>query len=144
MARASPEIKAAAEADLLAGEQPAVVAAKYGLKPEQVRDWKRNLKNRQGHPTDIPTAPTPYPTARRPTLEAQQQHIGAIVLDLLRAKLEASAAIAYHATHNRAWLEKQSAAELATLGQWLDSTALAIGDRLAGAAPADADAEERD
>lgn len=137
--KVSPEIKAAALADLLAGEQPATVDERYRLKPGTARDWKRNLKDRDQLPTLHPTEnPTPHPTLRRPTVEAQQRQIGEIVLDLLRAKLEASRALAEIA-QDAAWRARQPAAELAAFGQWLDSSALALGDRLAGAAPRDGD-----
>lgn len=127
----SPEVRAAALADLYAGEQPAVVAERYGISANTVKQWKKR------YVTDIVTVtPSAVPIVR-PAVEAQQRQIGAIVLDLLRAKLEASAAIAEHARHNPAWLNSQSAAELAVFGQWLDGTALAIGDRLAGARSAD-------
>jgi hypothetical protein len=132
MARASPEIKAAALADLQAGEQPAIVAARYRLDAATVRKWKER------HVTQDVTPVTPAVTPiRRPSVEAQERAIGAIILDLLRAKLEASRAIADYARNNPAWLAQQPAAELAAFGQWLDTTALAIGDRLAGGARRD-------
>jgi hypothetical protein len=132
----SPDVRAAALADLQAGEQPAIVAAKYSLDAAMVRKWKER------HVTSDVTPVTRDVTPVRPTVEAQQRAIGSIVLDLLRAKLEASRAIA-EAAKNPAWLAEQPAAELAAFGQWLDSTAFAIGDRLAGAARTadDADAE---
>ena len=129
--KVSPDIRAAVLADLTAGEQPAVVAAKYGLDAAQVRVWK------QRYVTVSDSELTSPVTVRHPAIEAQQRQIGELVIDLLRAKLEASSAIAYHARHNPAWLDKQSASELAAFGQWLDATAFAIGDRLAGAAPRD-------
>jgi hypothetical protein len=127
MARASPELKAAALADLAAGEQPAVVAERYGLDRETVKKWKQ----RQLSPNLSPVSPSGVPIIR-PKIEAQQIAIGELILDLLRAKLQASAAIA-EAARNPAWLAEQPAAELAALGQWLDASAFAIGDRLAGA-----------
>lgn len=141
MARATvpPEVKAQALAALLAGEQPAVVAEQLGLNPATVRKWKERM--------DDPPVTPPVTVSRpvsRPTVEAQQRQIGAIILDLLAAKLEASAALARAAT-DPAWLRKQRGSELAALGQYLDSTALAIGDRLAGAtrgADADGAADE--
>jgi hypothetical protein len=60
----------------------------------------------------------------------QRTQIGDAILDLLRAKLEASCAIA-RAVSDPAWLRTQSGSDLAALGEWLDSTAFAIGDRLA-------------
>lgn len=127
-------------ADLLAGEQPAVVEQRYRLKSGTARDWKRNMKAQYPtpDPTNHPTDDLTPTTVRRPAIEAQQQAIGAVILDLLRAKFEASAAIARHARDNPAWLAEQSAAELAALGQWLDGSAFAIGDRLASASESDA------
>lgn len=113
-------------ADLLAGEQPAVVAERHGLNPATVRSWKLR--------TEIVPAATGNATpatVQRPAIERQQAEIGALVLDLLAAKLRASEAIAKAAT-DEAWLKQQPASELAALGQWLDDTAFAIGDRLAG------------
>lgn len=133
MKRISPKVRAAALADLHAGEQPAVVAAKYGIDSATVRQWKTR------YVTDVVTPVTATEPARRPALEAQKASIGETILDLLRAKLKASQAIA-DAAADPDWLRKQPAAELAALGQWLDATAFAIGDRLAGGArPADAD-----
>lgn len=134
--KVSPDVRAAALADLMAGEQPAVVAERYGIDRETVKSWKR----RYVAPDDAPIAPTVAPIVR-PALEAQQRAIGAIVLDLLRAKLEASRAIA-EAAKNPAWLAEQPAAELAVFGQWLDASALAIGDRLAGAGRREPDASD--
>ena len=134
MKRIAPKVRAAVLAELHAGEQPAVVAAKYGLDAATVRVWK------QRYVTEAVTPVTATEPTRRPALEAQKVHIGETILDLLRAKLKASQAIA-DAAADPDWLRRQPAAELAVLGQWLDSTAFAIGDRLAGAArPAD-DAE---
>lgn len=130
----SPELRAAALADLLAGEQPAAVAAKHSIDPATVRSWKaRYVEGATKSATDTATVATLRPGQ----LETQKAHIGGAVLDLLRAKLKASQAIAEAAT-DPAWLRRQSASELAALGQWLDGTAFAIGDRLAGGAPGDA------
>lgn len=125
--KVAPDIKAAALADLMAGEQPAVVAERYGIDRETVKSWKR----RYVAPGDAPIAPTSAPV-QKPAIERQQQAIGAIILDLLRAKLEASRAIA-QAANDPAWIKLQPAAELAVFGQWLDASAFAIGDRLASA-----------
>lgn len=123
--RISPDLRAAALADLHAGEQPAIVAERYGLDGDTVRKWK------QRYVTADVTEPVTRVTARQPTVEAQKSYIGETILDLLRAKLKASQAIA-EAVSDPDWLTRQSAAELAALGQWLDGTAFAIGDRLAG------------
>lgn len=138
------DVKAAALADLMAGEQPAVVAERYGLPRNTVKSWRARLPAGTGASTGASLAPdasAPRPLIR-PTVEAQQREIGAIILDLLAAKLEASAALA-RTVSDPAWLARQSAAELAQLGAYLDGTALAIGDRLAGSAdlaPPDRDA----
>jgi transposase-like protein len=132
--KVSPDIKAAALAALHAGEQPAVVADRYGINPNTVKSWSRRLADA---PDIAPVAPDIAPVApkpiARPSVEAQQRQIGSLILDLLAAKLEASEAIA-KAACDPDWLKQQPASELAALGQWLDSTAFAIGDRLAGAA----------
>lgn len=125
MARRIPtKTRAAAIADLQAGEQPAVVAERYGLEMSTVRVWKARF---------VTVSETQHvaPAPVRPTIERQQAEIGALVLDLLAAKLKASQAIA-EAASDQAWLKQQAASELAALGEWLDTTAFAIGDRLAG------------
>ena len=131
----APRTRAQAIADLQAGEQPAIVAERYGLNRDTVKQWK------QRHVVTMPVTEsvTVSPRVTRPKLERQQAEIGALVLDLLAAKLEASAAIA-EAVRDQAWLARQSASELAALGEWLDGSALAIGDRLAGRSQQGADA----
>jgi hypothetical protein len=126
----SPKVRAAVIADLMGGEQPAIVAAKHGVDAGTVRMWK----TRYVAGDVAPVTPAPI---RQPTLEAEKAYIGEAVLDLLRAKLKASQAIA-DAASDPEWIRKQPAAELAVLGQWLDATASAIGDRLAGAGEPDA------
>lgn len=123
-----PDIKAAALADLQAGEQPAIVAQRYGLDPGKVRMWKTRYVADGVAESAIGVAPV-SPVVK-PSVGHKQNAIGELVLDLLAAKLKASAAIA-QAASDPAWLAKQRGSELAALGQWLDSTALAIGDRLA-------------
>lgn len=121
--RVRPQIRAAVLAALHAGEQPAIVAARYGVDGALVRMWKTRYVTR-----DVaPVAPL-----LQPSVEAQKAHIGELVLDLLRSKLEASQALA-EAVRDPTWIRRQPASELAALGQWLDATAMAIGDRLAGA-----------
>lgn len=119
--KVAPEIRAAALADLLEGDQPAIVAERYGLDRNVVKVWKQRYVT-----ADVTGSPIV-----KPAVEAQKQHIGELVLDLLRSKLEASAAIAQQASDS-AWRFKQSGPELAAFGEWLDATAFAIGDRLAG------------
>jgi len=126
MARIAKKIRAAAIADMLAGEQPAVVAATYGLDPAIVRQWKTRYVTSDS--ADVP-ARTP------PSVAAQKASMGELIIGCLRTKLQASLALAEVATDPE-WVKRQSAAELALFGQWLDASALAIGDRLAhGAAP---------
>jgi transposase-like protein len=131
----SPEIKAAALADLLDGDTPAEVAARYRLNRNTVKSWASRLDaDAPGmHPDAPPYASTDAPEdlpVAVPAL-ASSHSIGALILDLLRAKLQASQAIAT-AAKNPAWLDRQSAADLATLGEYLDRSAFALGDRLAG------------
>lgn len=140
----SPDTKAAALADLLAGEQPAVVAERYGVNRNTVRSWAQRLAS--AHASDTPvyaSGDASGVTLRRPRFEVQQQQLGDLILDLLAEKLQASHAIA-QAARDPAWLRQQPAAELAALGQWLDASAFAIGDRLAAAAERRAAAEHSD
>lgn len=121
----SAKVRAAVLAELHAGEQPATVAERYGIDAGTVRVWKTR------YVTDAVTLQPATAPIVRPSLEAQQRQIGEIILDLLAAKLEASAALA-RAVSDPEWLAKQSGSELAAIGGYLDSTAIAIGDRLAG------------
>jgi hypothetical protein len=113
--------KPQAIADLAAGESAQIVAERYNLNPATVRCWKRRELPRLVSP-EMPLATVHGAT--------QRTQIGDAILDLLRAKLEASCAIA-RAVSDPAWLRTQSGSDLAALGEWLDSTAFAIGDRLA-------------
>ena len=146
--RIKPELRAAALADLLAGDQPAIVAERHGIDPGTVRSWKTRFVASDVATGDATKVATKVATRVqrsseiRPTVEVQKAHIGETILDLLRAKLQASQAIA-EAVADPAWLQRQSAAELAALGQWLDGTAFAIGDRLAsGTGPRDDTADD--
>jgi hypothetical protein len=115
--------KAAAIADLLNGEQPAVVAARYGFESATVRQWKSRLVT-----PDV----TPSVTViSRPALEMQQLALGELVMENLRAKLIATQRIAEHAATPE-WLDKQNAADVAALFERLDQSAIGILDRLAG------------
>lgn len=63
--------------------------------------------------------------------------IRGLLMDLLVAKLEASRAVAdaaRAAMASPAWLSRQSAEGVATLADYLDRSAFALGDRLAGSA----------
>lgn len=132
------EIKAAALADLANGEQPAVIADRYGIPAGTVRQWK----NRHDVTPDVTDRVT---VVTRPTFDAQQYALGELVQQNLRAKLIATQRIAEHAT-NPAWLDKQTAADVATLFECLDRSAVGILDRLAqrradqGGADAESDA----
>lgn len=121
----SSKIRAAAIADLTAGEQPAVVAQRYGLEDSTVRVWKVR------YVTDVVALRNDATALQKPSIQAQHHAIGELILDLLAAKLKASTAIA-QAASDPAWQAKQTGTDLATLGEWLDTTAFAIGDRLAG------------
>jgi len=116
--------KAAALADLLNGDQPAVVAARYGIPGGTVRQWKARLV------TPDVTQSVTAPVTARPAIEAQQLALGALVMENLRAKLLATQKIAEHAA-TTPWLEKQTAADVAELFEVLDRSATGILDRLA-------------
>ena len=94
------EIKAAAMADLLL-LSPATVAAKYGLKPATVRQWKSRELPEQT-PIDVTV------------VALKKQHIGALMLEYLEASLNALTAQAYVASDPE-YINRQPASELAIL-----------------------------
>lgn len=121
--RYSPAVRAAALADLKLGEQPAVVAAKYGIDAAQVRVWK------QRYVTDAVTAHDTM--VRRPTLEQTQLSIAELVLKNLEAKLIATQRLVEYVANNPAWLETQTAADVGDLFERIDRSAVTILDRMA-------------
>jgi hypothetical protein len=123
----APEVRAAALADLNAGEQPAIVAERYGIDPSKVRQWKKRYVT-QGVTQSVTQAVT---VVQRPALEAQQLALGELVMANLRAKLIATQRIAEHVI-NPTWLDKQNASDVAELFECLDRSAIGILDRLAG------------
>lgn len=128
------KIRASAIADLMDGEQPADVAAKYRIDAGKVRVWKQRYVT-----ADVTESITPAVTMlRRPAVETQQLEIGELIKASLKAKIAATQKIAEHAT-TTTWLEKQNAADVATLFTAIDSAAVAILDRLARGSRADAD-----
>lgn len=134
------ERKAAAIADLMNGDQPAIVAERYGFPADTVRKWKQRFVT--ATVTEIVTdAVTPMP--RKPALEAQQMAIGDLILANVRAKLSATEKIAAYVT-TESWLDKQNAADVATLLEVLDRSAIGILDRLAQRGRANDSAERTD
>lgn len=132
MARAivPPEVKAAALADLHAGEQPAVVAERYGLDREVVKKWRQRMRGDMSprlspHSGDMSPAPV-----RQPAVEARQQTLAELVEANLRAKLIATQRIAEHVTRDE-WLNQQNATAVAELFDAIDRSAIGILDRLA-------------
>jgi hypothetical protein len=136
--RVSPDIRAAAIADLQAGEQPAVVAERYGVDSATVRVWKQRYVT-----TPDALHVTPITTVVTASESADHRTFGELVFDLLRAKLRASEAIA-RAAEDAEWIKRQTGADVAALGMWLDASAFAIGDRLAGNQSADPNPEGAD
>ena len=62
--RYSKEIKAAALADLASGDQPAVVAQRYGLNRDLVNKWKQRMSAQVSAPLSAQTsAPIRRPSA---------------------------------------------------------------------------------
>ncbi len=122
----SPEVRAAALADLHAGEQPAVVAERYGLDRGMVKMWK------QRYVTDVVTIAdgAPVSVIHRPQLEMQQLELGELVMMNLRAKLIATQRIADYAS-SPAWIDKQNASDVAELFEVIDRSAISVLDRLA-------------
>lgn len=122
--------KAAALADLLTGDQPAVVAARYGLPSGTVRQWKNRLVTDGVTESVTPSVTRPGRVVTiRPAIDAQQLEIGELVMDALRAKVIATQRIAEYVTQP-AWFDKQTAAEVAELFEALDRSAVSILDRL--------------
>jgi hypothetical protein len=127
----TPEVRAAALADLAAGDQPAVVADRYKLNRQTVKAWKARLGNMVAsvQPDMQPDMqPGVQPDARpvyQSSLAAQQQRVVELVYQNLIAKLTAVEHLAHHVTTNDEWLNRQSADGIATLGGWLDTTAAA-------------------
>ena len=132
-----PEIKAKAMADLLAGDQPAVVAEHYDLPGGTVRQWKNRLVT-----PDVTESVTPPVTKhphgrpiflRQPRREAAELTIAELVMENLRAKLTATQGIVEYVTNNPAWLEKQTAADVGDLFERIDRSSIAMLDRMAAA-----------
>lgn len=126
----APAIKTKAIADLLTGDQPAIVAERYGIPAGTVRQWKKRLV------TPAVTQSVTAPVTARPAIERAQLDIATLVLDNLRAKLIATQKIAEHVT-TPTWLEKQNAADVAALFETVDRAAVAILDRMARGSRAD-------
>ena len=132
----SAKIRAAAIADLIDGEQPAVVAEKYRIDAAKVRVWKQRYVT-----ADVTESITPSVTIlRRPAIEMQQLAIGDLIMENLRAKLIATQRIAEYAT-TQEWIDKQNAADVATLFTALDQSAVGILDRLAQRSHSDSAAD---
>lgn len=137
----SPEIRAAAIAALLSGDTPAEVARRYSIDPANVRQWKARYVTSGVTDTPVSVTQDVTPGVTLPTPQIGTQHeIGRLLLELLAAKLKASQAIA-EAASDPAWLDRQSAADLAALGEYLDRSAFSLGDRLATAAQQRAEPE---
>jgi len=139
------EVKAAAMADLAAGEQPAIVADRYNLSADVVRQWKRRMpaqpprdmyvtRDTEDDVTMDVTNVTPVTAVsrRHPSVEARQIHLADLVARNLEAKLTATQRIAEH-VQSEAWLKTQSAADVATLFTAIDRSATSILDRMAAA-----------
>lgn len=96
---ATPETKAAALADLESGESLNATARKYGVSRAAVRQWR----DRAG--IGAPVSPQETRT---------KDELLGLVIEHTRANLAALAAIAQHC-QDKAWLNKQSAHDLAYL-----------------------------
>lgn len=97
------EVRAAALADLVF-MAPAAVAAKYGLKPATVRQWK-SLER----PTELALS-----EVDPSVITLKKQRIGALMMEYLEASLNALAAQAY-VTSDPNYIVKQPADQLAIL-----------------------------
>ncbi len=122
------DIKAAAIADLQAGEQPAVVAQRYGIKRDTVKQWKQRMSPPVSPSLSPPVSPSP--PIRNLSLEEKQLTIAELVIRNLEAKLTATQRIAEYVQRGE-WIDKQNAADVAELFGVLDKSAIGILDRLA-------------
>jgi transposase len=139
----SIDVRAAAMADLASGESPVDVAKRYNLNPATVRKWKERLPLPPTAPTVTHhVTPRVTPVTRDNskqelvtqvvlTVQERQNRIYDRLLTLLEAKIVASEQLAKHIT-NPAWLDTQSAADLADLGDYLDRTTIGLLALLAG------------
>jgi hypothetical protein len=130
----SPDIRAAAMADLHSGEQPAIVAERYGLDAGKVRMWK----TRYVAGNVASSVAKNVAVIHHPALELQQLALGELVMQSLRAKIIATQRIADYASSPE-WLDKQTATDVAALFEVIDRSAVSILDRLAQRRAADAD-----
>lgn len=129
--KVSDEVRAAALADLANGEQPVIVARRYGLLDGTVRQWKNRLDLTPGVTQDVTSNVT---IVRRPEIEAHQARILELMYENLATKFIASQRLAEHVTDAN-WLYRQSAEGIAALGEYLDRTALNTLALLAGQPP---------
>lgn len=114
------KVKAAAMADLVL-LSPAAVAAKHGLKPATVRQWKsREL------PEQLPIDVT--------LVTRKKQRIGALMLEYLEASLNALTAQAYVASDPE-YINKQPASELAILHGVIADKSVRLVEALQHGAP---------
>lgn len=144
MSEPTPDVKAAAIADLMTGEEAPEVARRYHLNAATVRKWKERYVTSSQHPVTPVTPVTPVAGLVRPSsLEARKQRIAELILDLLAAKLEASHRLTAYLS-DPAFLERQSFEQLVNLNGYLDRTSLTLGDRLAGSADPDGDGDGAD
>lgn len=158
------EIRAAAMADLCAGDSPATIAQRYRINAATVRSWKSRLADdlsqaeRASAEMEVESVPPPAtqhatpaatheiiatpatPQMQRTTLVQRQMRIADLIIENLEARLAASLAISNHVKNNPQWVGQQSASELATLDEHLHRTSVDILDRLADRR----DAEEND
>lgn len=119
------EVKAAAMADLVAGDQPAVVALRYGINRQTVKAWRMRLQpGMQPMTTAHPVQPEMRTVVRFPAVEDHQRRIVDLMYRLLCAKLEASERLAQLTATD--WVDRQSAEGIAELGDFLDRTAAGI------------------
>lgn len=92
--RHTDEIKAQVIAALLDGQSIRQVAQQYSIPKTTVQNWKKEAQN--------------------PKYGTQKKEVSELLLDYLKANLEALRAQA-EVFKDRAWLEKQSASEVAVL-----------------------------
>ena len=92
-----PEVKAAVMAALLAGQSQRQIEQETGVPKSTIADWSKEL------PGMIPGVPG-----------AKKDEIGALLIDLLIAKIKSQIALSEHAA-DKNWLKTQDASAVAML-----------------------------
>lgn len=120
-----PETKAAAMAALLTGQSISAVADEYKIPRGTVASWRRVAKTAPMYEADQP----------------QKREVGDLLLDYLRANLQALRAQA-EVFSDRHWLAQQDASELAVLHGVMTDKAIRLMEAFGRASDSDTVADD--